>query len=179
MPRHWGDRFELSVLASVLRGEVSGMEGVSYAFRAQHKSGQGIDIIAVGRDAKGKLKFWHIECKYIEVSGRFKAELGGSAAGIQTSTGWTKDNFLKWWAQATPGDKSELLKAVKVANAGKAVTLEQLVKLITKAEVMIVAPLGVGAAGLMRRVWGTMGFLKKTGAPGRPTSYHEIPLRPK
>jgi hypothetical protein len=179
LPLHWGDRFELSVLASVLRGEVAGMEGVTYAFRAQHRSGQGIDIIAVGRDAKGRLKFWHIECKYIAAGSRFGAELGGSAAGIQTSTGWTKDNFIKWWERSTPGDRADLLKAVRVANGGKAVSLERLTKLITDAEVIIAAPLGAGIVGAMRRVWGMMGFLKRAGPPGRATSYREFPLKKK
>jgi hypothetical protein len=173
IPLHWGDRFELSVLSSVLRGEVAEMAGVTYAFRAQFgESGHGIDIIAIGTDGKGKLKIWQIECKWVTPGSRFSQKLGGSAHGIQTSAGWTKANFLEWWKGASARDKRNLLDAVKVANGGVAVSEARLVKLITDAEVIIAGPLGAGVAGLMRKVWGKMGALVKLG--GRKPRYVEF-----
>ncbi|MGI5214768.1 hypothetical protein [Plantactinospora sp. CA-290183] len=174
LPPHWGDRFELTVLASVLRGEVDGMSGITYAFRAQHNTrGHGIDIIAVGSDGKGKLKLWQIECKWVGGESRFERNLGGSRAGIQTGAEWTRDNFVKWWAVASQDHRRELLIAVKAANGGHAVDAATLTKLIADAEVIIAAPLGAGAAGLMRKIWGTMGALTRFG--GRTMRYREIP----
>ncbi|OLT23754.1 hypothetical protein BJF78_31735 [Pseudonocardia sp. CNS-139] len=173
IPLHWGDRFELSVLSSVLRGEVAEMAGITYAFRAQHgESGHGIDIIAVGTDGKGKLKIWQIECKWVTPGSPYAQKLGGSVHGIQTGAGWTKANFIAWWNGASARDKRNLLDAVRAANAGVAVSEARLVKLVTDAEVIIAAPLGAGIAGLMRRVWGKMGALVKLG--GRKIGYREF-----
>ncbi|ABW13184.1 hypothetical protein Franean1_3791 [Parafrankia sp. EAN1pec] len=173
VPRDWGNRFELSVVASVLRGEVPEMSGVVHAFQAQHNaSGHGIDIIAVGTGSRGRLKFWQIECKWAGPESGYPRHLGGSRAGIQTSAGWTKDNFVRWWEAAPPGEKRQLLNAVKAANGGRAIEVEKLTDLISRAEVIIAAPLGAGAAGVMRRIWGEMGALTRFG--GRKMSYREF-----
>jgi hypothetical protein len=173
IPIHWGDRFELSVLASVLGGKVPGMAGVTYAFRAQHnKSGHGIDIIAIGADSGGKLKTWQIECKWVDVEKGFKHVLEKRSTGIQTGAEWTRNNFILWWEGAHEADKKQLLNAVKATNSGHAVSVEKLMELVTNAEVIIAGPLGAAVAGLMRRMWGSMGALKKFG--GRVTRYLEF-----
>ena len=169
MPAHWGDRFELSVLSSVLRGEVQGMEHVTYAFRAQHKSGQGIDIIAFGKGPDGKISVFQIECKWN--SGFRPTKLGGSSAGIQTSESWTKDNIAKWFESASSVEKNQLMRAVQAANGGKALTERQVSRLIAEAPVMVAAPIGAGAAGMMRKVWGQMSALARAG---RKIAYREF-----
>ncbi|MGW6128497.1 hypothetical protein ACWFNE_00590 [Cellulomonas sp. NPDC055163] len=170
MPRHWGDRFELSVLASTLRGEVAGMEGVTYAFRAQHRSGQGIDIIAFGTGPDGRFKIWQIECKWTE-GGPYLAKLGSRGGAIQTSEAWTHANMVEWFKVAPAAEKSQLLRAVKAANGGRAVSEAHLATLIAKADVIIAGPLGTGAAGMMRRIWGQMSALSRAG---RVISYREF-----
>jgi len=169
LPANWGDRFELSVLATILRGDAKGMEGVTYAFRAQHKSGQGIDIIAVGKGPDGKLKIWQVECKWTLGGGLQK--LGERGGERQTSRGWTKANFQEWWKGAGAAERRQLLNAVRAANGGRAVSEARLVKLVADAEVIIAGPVGAGVLGVMRKVWGQMAALARGG---RTISYREF-----
>jgi hypothetical protein len=171
MPRHWGDRFELSVLASVLRGEVEGMQGVTYAFRAQHRSGQGIDIIAFGKGSNGKFKIWQIECKWT-MGGPYLQKLGSKGGAIQTSEAWTQANIAEWFKVAPPIEKNQLLNAIKAANGGRAVSEAHVASLIAKAPVIVAAPLGAGAAGMMRRVWGQMSALARGGRNVKYLEFH-------
>ena len=158
IPRHFGTRFELEILARAMRGELVGMSGVVHAFRAQYNaSGHGIDIIAVGRGEGGKLKLWQIECKWVESF--FKPELKSRKTGIQTSASWTKEGFKRWLKAATPADKAQLFAAVRTANGGRAVSETRLIKLVSEAEVIVTAPLAAASAELLSRVFGTMGAL--------------------
>lgn len=164
IPSNWGTRFELSVQASILRGEVKEMAGVTHAFRMQHnESGHGIDILAVGTGKDGKLKIWHVECKWTTGTSKFPQQLKGSAAGMQTSAAWTKANFAEWWKVAPAAERRQLMHAVTVANGGRAVSEARLTKLITQADVIIAGPVGMGALGVMRLVWGRMSALSRAG----------------